>query len=297
MDHIKSSQDGFSAVEALIILVVICLITSIGYYIYKSKSSNRIIVGNTVKTIQTDAEQNKLDKIKYKIGQLDHRTDIAVSTYTIDDIKMTDPTSMVTLPPYFTFIFNGSSYANDKNIAPVGTAGPNGSGGNQALQRDKIDTILKYEGLTQSAKNGTEPGITITYESKLVLCTEGDSIGVATVSCIGKKEFNQDIADIKTAFQALKNKFSNVDTTQYSIINYTEGTTDEVKGIYISNLTGSSMKQADYGAYLVKLSGSWRYIASNTAGRQGQLSPSCDVINKPEYHNVFKSYYPAPCGI
>lgn len=287
----KSNEKGFSVVEILLLLAVVGLIGGVSYYVFSKQVSKKAETNNSTNSPASNDQQDKLDEIKDKIGQLDHR-DANSESFSIKT-KLTDPAVSVFFPANFGFLFNASIYATNKDIAPVGSQGPNGSGINQAIQRDKVDSILKDSGLTKLSTDGTEPHVTVYYENPLVLCNVTDSIGVARVVCSSKQALNNVVTDVKSAFVALKHDFPSANTTQYSQLYYTESVEADVKGININELSG--IKNGTYGAYLVNTSGSWQYIASNTAGQQSQISPSCDLIAKPEYKEVFKDYYGRTC--
>jgi hypothetical protein len=273
----RMNNKGFGMVGVLLLLLVLIAASGLGYYVYNSQNKKTSNASNSATDSKksTVSEQDKLTEIKDKINQLNHKSSGIIGETM--DVKVRDPNLLVQFPATFGYSFYASQNANNNT----------GSYKDQALDREKVDTILKDAGLSLVSKDGYEPVVTIFYESDLVSCDVYDSTGVASVDCSGKTTTNKVASDVKEAYDVAKGTFPSLISEDNAKAQLTMSSDNSVEGLWIS----ASLSDDKYNVYLVKTSNSWQYVGTDTYANHALQPIACELVNKSQYKEVFKIYH------
>jgi hypothetical protein len=163
--------------------------------------------------------------------------------------------------------------------------------GSEPVDANTIVKVLTDEGLKLAKRNvegvPMKPGLRVEdfYDSSTVSCslsylTPNKRIGIVAVSCIEHatlKLTQQSVTDVLSIAQADLPAF-----TLKKGYNHTFVRNDD--GILWVRLNFSDQ----LAAYYAKVpDGQWTYLASDTAGEQGYIPPSCDQITRKPFGNIF----------
>lgn len=279
------NQQGSAHLIIIIVLVVVVLgaLGVIFWQNFMNKQSS-----DSSKTTDNSVAISSLSKIQEDLLTLPHRSDTSAASTGLS-FPTSDPVGMGVVQEYeVDVVFNASLYANNPDVAPVGTTGSNGSGSEQALDKDKVDAIMKDNGLelTDSFKDTTQLYSDL-YSNDAITCVVADSQGLANVRCTTTAHIDTARTAVSSAIAALKTEYSDVVMYDPIFATFYENNGNEgTQGIYTSVKSG--IKEGVFDAYLVKSSSEdWHYLTSNVSGNQSYGPPVCSEFQIPKYGNIF----------
>jgi hypothetical protein len=278
-------QSG-SAHLIIIISLVVVVLGALGFVFWQNFMSKQ---SSESATTQSSVDTTTLlTKLQDELTALPHRSDTTTASTGLH-FSTSDPVGMSVVHEYeVDVVFNASLYANNPDVAPVGTTGSNGSGAEEALDKDKVNAILIDNGLkiTDTFKD-TSQLYSDLYSNDSVTCVVADSQGLASVRCTTTAHINAARTAVSNAISALKLEYPDVVLYDPIYTTFYENDSDEgTQGVYVSIKSG--IKEDVFDAFLVKsLSEDWHYLTSNVLGNTAYDSPACSEFQIAKYGNIF----------
>ncbi|MFZ1301165.1 MAG: hypothetical protein WAQ27_01120 [Candidatus Microsaccharimonas sp.] len=284
----RTQQQGSALHIVIIIVLVVALIGTLGFVFW----NNFIKQTNTTQDTTTEVSQlDTLYAIREDILALPHRTNPPSGSNREMDVPLGgDINGEVSISKDdvdVSIVFNASIYADNPDIAPVGSTGAegegNGSGTEEAIDKDKVDAVLTSHGLSKTETYRDSSVTKDLYVSDSVGCVVLDSQGLATVTCVLRSHLDTVVAATEDSFKALKKEFPDVQLNKYTTFVYSENS--QAAGIVFAVASGLN---DEIDAYMVKTpSKDWRYVASSTPGIQSIDYPACSLVATEEFGNIF----------
>ena len=151
-----------------------------------------------------------------------------------------------------------------------------------ALDKAAVTEILRSAGLSQYQVIDSQ---TVVWMSDGVICVVGDSEGGwAGVSCSTREAIDTARSELAGAVSEVRAHYPSAFVTQAQFYK-----SNSAMGFWFYLDQNTNTHEDDpFDAYLAKTyGGQWEYLASSTRGLQSPVLPSCSLVVKAPYGNVF----------
>lgn len=285
----RTKEQGSALHVVVIVILVVGVLGLLGFVFWQNFVNKQ---SSDISTTKDNSESiSRLSKIQEELLALPHRSDSSAASTGLS-FSTSDPVGMSVIQYYeVDVVFNASLYANNPDVAPIGGAGQgeNGSGAEEALDKDKVDAILTENGLTLTETfKGTAQLESQLYSNNDITCVIADSYGLANVRCTTTEHIDSARTAVSNAIAALKKEYTDVVLFDSVYTTFYENDGNEgTQGLYVSVKSG--IKEGIFDAYMVKSSSEdWHYLTSNVPAVQSYDLPECSEFQIPKYGNIFK---------